>query len=91
MPIFGDSDDDEDEDDLLGAFGKKDSTPNKNSGGGDDNNPFAPMGNKKGRVSKKPAPDGKPMSWAETEMASETERASGAIFVAEEVSIIIIY
>jgi len=90
MPIFGDSDDDEDEDDLLGAFGKKDSnTPSKKSGGGgEDNNPFAPMGSKKGgRVSKKPAPDGKPMSWAETEMASETERASGAIFVAEEVSI----
>ena len=90
MPIFGDSDDDEEEDDLLGAFGKKaSSTPSKKSGGGggEDTNPFAPMGGKKGRVSKKPASDGKPMSWAETEMASETERASGAIFVAEEVSI----
>ena len=56
------------------------------SGGGELSQP----GTKMGSMKKDQAPDysssGKPMRWAETKMASETERASGAIFVAEEVS-----
>ena len=84
MPVFGDSDDEEEGDDILGAFGKKTTASSTSKLTGGQDLTADSLGGRGAGATKALSPDGKPLTWSETQMASETERASGEIFVKEE-------
>jgi hypothetical protein len=85
-PFGSDDDDDDDDEGFLEVFGKK-STPDTGRPPSKSKTGKASGGQLGGRMSGTLAPD----RWSETQMASETERAAGAIFLEEEVGTLFVY